>query len=48
MLIASKVGGKAHRARAFAKSVEAFADELKPTTQNLKPINAFFLNSIEQ
>jgi hypothetical protein len=34
--------------RAFAKPVEAFADELKPTTQNLKPINKSFDSSLDQ
>jgi hypothetical protein len=34
--------------RAFAKSVEVFANELKPKTQNLQPINQTFVSSIKQ
>jgi len=33
--------------RAFAKSVEVFADDLKPKTQNLRPINQSFVSSIK-
>jgi hypothetical protein len=34
--------------RAFAKSVEVLADDLKPQTQDLKPINQSFVSSLKQ
>jgi hypothetical protein len=34
--------------RAFAKSVEVFAADLKPKTQNLRPINQSFASLIKQ
>jgi hypothetical protein len=34
--------------RAFAKSVEVLADDLKPKTQDLKPINQSFVSSLKQ
>jgi hypothetical protein len=34
--------------RAFAKSVEVLAADLKPKTQNLRPINQSFASLIKQ